>query len=77
MAKRPSPKFGVQLDMVSHRHSYFVPADNPPEEIASLTIGNQATLSTLVTAVDKYLDRNGRRFVDMKGLFGFMDKLRL
>jgi DNA polymerase alpha subunit A len=76
MARRPSPKSGVQLDMVSHCPSYSVPADIHQKR-SLLTIGNQATLSTLVTAVDKYLDRNGRRFVDMKGLFGFMEKLRL
>lgn len=52
-------------------------ADVAIEEISALAIANQQTFMALVTAVDKYLDRNGRRFVDMKGLFGFMDKLRL
>jgi len=26
---------------------------------------------------DKYLDKNGRRYVDMKGLFGFMEKVKI
>lgn len=52
-------------------------ADTVSEEISALAIANKQTFSALVTAVDNYLDRNGRRFVDMKGLFGFMEKLRL
>ena len=42
-----------------------------------MALGNQKALGTLVSVVDKYLDRNGRRYVDMKGLFGFMEKMRL
>lgn len=40
-------------------------------------MANQKSLTTLVSVVDKYLDRNGRRFVDMQGLFGFMEKIKL
>jgi DNA polymerase alpha subunit A len=42
-----------------------------------LAIANQSTLNQLAAVADKYLDRNGRRYVDMKGLFGFMEKIRI
>lgn len=45
------------------------------EDVKSIANANASTLSTGLAAVDKYLDRNGRRYVDMKGLFGFMEKL--
>jgi DNA polymerase alpha subunit A len=34
-------------------------------------------LAQLSAVADKYLDRNGRRYVDMKGLFGFMERVRI
>ena len=52
-------------------------ADFVAEEVNAVAMANQNTLTTLIAVVDKYLDRNGRRFVDMKGLFGFMEKIRL
>ena len=42
-----------------------------------MTTANQSGLTALTEVVDKYLDRNGRRWVDMKGLFGFMERIRL
>ncbi|KAK4685136.1 DNA polymerase alpha subunit A, partial [Tremellales sp. Uapishka_1] len=47
------------------------------EEIKALTTANQAAFTQLAAVADKYLDRNGRRYVDMKGLFGFMERIKL
>jgi DNA polymerase alpha subunit A len=42
-----------------------------------LAIANSSVLGQLAAVADKYLDRNGRRYVDMKGLFGFMERIKL
>jgi DNA polymerase alpha subunit A len=40
-------------------------------------MSNSAAFNQLAAVADKYLDRNGRRYVDMKSLFGFMEKIRI
>ncbi|KAK8846576.1 hypothetical protein IAR55_005662 [Kwoniella newhampshirensis] len=47
------------------------------EEIRAMTLPNQALLTSLVGVTDRYLNRNGRRYVDMKRLFGFMERIKL
>ncbi|WWC67483.1 uncharacterized protein I206_101391 [Kwoniella pini CBS 10737] len=47
------------------------------EEIRALVLPNTALFGQLVQVTDKYLDKNGRRFVDMKGLFGFMERIKI
>ena len=47
------------------------------EEVRALGMANQPAFNQLATVADKYLDRNGRRYVDMKGLFEFMEKIRI
>ncbi|WRT65216.1 uncharacterized protein IL334_002159 [Kwoniella shivajii] len=47
------------------------------EDIRALVLPNTALFAQLVSVSDKYLDKNGRRFVDMKGLFGFMERIKL
>jgi DNA polymerase alpha subunit A len=38
---------------------------------------NVVGLNSLTAITDKYLDRNGRRYVDMKSLFGFMERIKI
>jgi len=40
-------------------------------------MSNAAAFNQLDAVADKYLDKNGRRYVDMKSLFGFMEKIRI
>ncbi|WVQ68773.1 uncharacterized protein L199_006982 [Kwoniella botswanensis] len=47
------------------------------EEIRALVLPNTALFAQLVNVTDKYLDKNGRRFVDMKSLFGFMERIKI
>ena len=47
------------------------------EEIGALANANAAAFAQLASVTDKYLDKNGRRYVDMKGLFKFMDKFKI
>ncbi|WWC58983.1 uncharacterized protein I303_101529 [Kwoniella dejecticola CBS 10117] len=47
------------------------------DEIRALVLPNTALFGQLVQVTDKYLDKNGRRFVDMKGLFGFMERIKI
>lgn len=47
------------------------------EEIRALSLANQKGFGDIDYMVQKYLERNGRRYVDMKGLFGFMEKIKL
>ncbi|OXH31047.1 DNA polymerase alpha subunit A [Cryptococcus neoformans] len=47
------------------------------DEIRPLTTANQQVLSKLVAVTDTYLDKNGRRYVDLKGLFGFMERIKI
>ena len=49
----------------------------PAEEVNALANANAATLNQLSDVTDRYLDKNGRRYVDMKGLFGFMEKIKI
>ncbi|OCF33996.1 DNA polymerase alpha subunit A [Kwoniella heveanensis BCC8398] len=47
------------------------------DEVRALVLPNTALFGQLLGVADKYLDKNGRRFVDMKGLFGFMERIKL
>ncbi|EJT49533.1 DNA polymerase alpha catalytic subunit [Trichosporon asahii var. asahii CBS 2479] len=43
------------------------------DEVRLLVNSNQQMISSLTDEVDRFLNKNGRRFVDMRSLFGFMD----
>lgn len=43
------------------------------DEVRLLVNSNQQMISSLTEEVDRFLNKNGRRFVDMRSLFGFMD----
>lgn len=47
------------------------------DDVRALAGSNAAALTAAVGVVDKYLDRNGRRYVDMGSLFGFMERVKL
>ncbi|ODN75148.1 hypothetical protein L202_06353 [Cryptococcus amylolentus CBS 6039] len=47
------------------------------EEVRPVTLANKKLLSDLVNVTDKYLSKNGRRYVDLGGLFKFMEKIKL
>ncbi|WOO77500.1 DNA polymerase alpha catalytic subunit [Vanrija pseudolonga] len=47
------------------------------DEVRALTQANAKTLADCMGVADKYLDRNGRRYVDLGSLFGFMERIRL
>ncbi|WVR04263.1 hypothetical protein IAU60_001263 [Kwoniella sp. DSM 27419] len=47
------------------------------DEVRALVLPNTALFNQLVATADRYLDKNGRRYVDMKGLFGFMERIKL
>lgn len=47
------------------------------DDVRALAASNAAALSAAIGVVDKYLDRNGRRYVDMGSLFGFMERVKL
>ncbi|KAL7423389.1 DNA-directed DNA polymerase alpha catalytic subunit pol1 [Cryptotrichosporon argae] len=47
------------------------------DDVRATAAANVAVLGAGLGAVDKYLDRNGRRYVDMGGLFGFMARIKL
>ena len=47
------------------------------EDVRALTTSNTALLSQGVSVADRYLDKNGRRWVDMRSLFGFMERISL
>ncbi|ORX36128.1 hypothetical protein BD324DRAFT_642777 [Kockovaella imperatae] len=47
------------------------------EEINALANANAAAFAELAAVTDKYLDKNGRRYVDMGGLFKFMEKFKI
>lgn len=53
------------------------PLTKNADEIRPLTTANQKVLSELVAVTDMYLDKNGRRYVDLKGLFGFMERIKI
>jgi DNA polymerase alpha subunit A len=46
-------------------------------DVRALAAANAAVLAAGVAVTDKYLDRNGRRWVDMGSLFGFMERIRI
>lgn len=52
-------------------------ADKGVEEVRALVNANHATLAQVAAVAERYLDRNGRRYVDMKSLFGFMERIKL
>ncbi|ORY24867.1 hypothetical protein BCR39DRAFT_312260 [Naematelia encephala] len=47
------------------------------DEVRALVIANTASFNVVRGVAERYLDRNGRRYVDMKGLFGFMERFKL
>lgn len=47
------------------------------EEVRALVTANQVGFAVLEGVVNGYLEKNGRRYVDMKGLFGFMNNLKV
>lgn len=47
------------------------------EDVRALSAGNAGILGQGVSVVDRYLDKNGRRWVDMRGLFAFMERITL
>lgn len=47
------------------------------DEVKALAMANSRGFSEVGAMVEKYLERNGRRYVDMSGLFGFMEKIRI
>lgn len=47
------------------------------DEVRALTTANQQRFQQLEQVVEGFLDRNGRRYVDMKGLFGFMERIKI
>jgi DNA polymerase alpha subunit A len=42
-----------------------------------LATANSRGFAEILAVVERYLERNGRRYVDMKGLFGFMEKIKI
>lgn len=42
-----------------------------------LALHNKATFDQIHGMVNGYLDRCARRYIDMKSLFGFMEKLKV
>lgn len=53
------------------------PLTKKADEIRPLTTANQQVFSELVAVTDMYLDKNGRRYVDLKSLFGFMERIKI
>ncbi|BEJ14180.1 hypothetical protein CspHIS471_0313540 [Cutaneotrichosporon sp. HIS471] len=47
------------------------------DEVRALVAANSAGLTLALGVVDKYLDCNGRRFVNMGSLFGFMERVKI
>ncbi|EIW68554.1 hypothetical protein TREMEDRAFT_31892 [Tremella mesenterica DSM 1558] len=47
------------------------------EELRALLIPNLQAFNQITRVAQRYLDKNGRRFVDLKGLFGFMERVRI
>jgi DNA Polymerase alpha zinc finger len=46
--------------------------DMSADEVRALTQINRAFLQTMTESVEKYLDKSGRRWVDLRGVFSFM-----
>jgi DNA polymerase alpha subunit A len=47
------------------------------DEVRALVGANARGFAEAVGLVERYLERNGRRYVDMKGLFGFMERVKI
>jgi hypothetical protein len=47
------------------------------EEARALALHNKATFDQIHGMVNGYLERCARRYIDMKSLFGFMEKLQV
>lgn len=47
------------------------------DEVRALAMANSRGFAEVTGKVEKYLERNGRRYVDMGGLFGFMERIRI
>ncbi|WVQ83810.1 hypothetical protein IAT38_005954 [Cryptococcus sp. DSM 104549] len=47
------------------------------DEIRPITLANQILFTNLLGVVDKYLDKNGRRWVDLGGVFNFWKKFSI
>jgi hypothetical protein len=47
------------------------------EEINALVMHNRETFSEIKAMIDSYLNKNGRRYVSMDSLFGFMSRMAL
>lgn len=47
------------------------------DEIRALTNANARGFAEVTRLIERYLEKNGRRYVDMKGLFGFMERIKL
>ena len=69
---RGTARYGVFLAVVN-----VIAAYGRLEEIHALATANAAALNQLAAVTDKYLDKNGRRYVDIKSLFGFMERIRI
>ena len=70
-------RFGEEDDTVRRACDSHQTAADGAEEVRALSHANEPAFAALLGVVDKYLDRNGRRYVDMKGLFGFMERIKL
>lgn len=71
-AVRGTGRFGQSVQLVMRTG-----ADTCAEEVRALALANQASFAQIAGLAERYLDRNGRRYVDMKGLFGFMERVRI
>lgn len=47
------------------------------EELQAIALRNQSLYSEILAMLEAYLDKCGRRYVDLGGLFSFMSKLVL
>lgn len=47
------------------------------DTVRALATANSRGFADIVALVERYLERNGRRYVDMKGLFGFMERVKI
>jgi DNA polymerase alpha subunit A len=47
------------------------------EDLFAKVQNNREAFDVLSAMANRYLDKCGRRYVDMQGLFGFMEKIKL
>jgi DNA polymerase alpha subunit A len=50
---------------------------NSIEEAQALALHNKGAFDQIHSMINGYLDRCARRYIDMKSLFGFMEKLKV